>query len=189
MSPGFDIAQRRLSAALPEHPRAMASISWVEPRPRRIVPERRALEGRPKRVRPGGQTLRQLELHLRRTGDGARKSQRARGKTPGALRKDLVGMPSCKAHCGGNLSDVWFRHLFVKEVAHRVHKDHLRLAPPKRLAQLMRYGPDVKAVLEWMALHAPEALGKAFCVTMLAAGTDLGTTADRVPCCIRPLYF
>jgi hypothetical protein len=46
--------------------------------------------------------------------------------------------------------------LLVEEIAHRIDKDHLRFAPPKRLFQSFGAKLEVKTVLEWMPRYSPK---------------------------------
>ena len=44
----------------------------------------------------------------------------------------------------------------------------------------------VESMFEGVAGNAPEALGEAFGIAMIAARTDLDAAGNRIPGCIRP---
>src|SRR4030095_4620569 len=48
----------------------------------------------------------------------------------GPLRQNLVCVPICGQHDAANTLDKGVRNVWVKEVAHRVHKDSLWSRPP-----------------------------------------------------------
>src|SRR5215510_1418615 len=79
------------------------------------------------------------------------------------------------------------RYPFVKEIAHGIDKNHARFSPRQRLLKPLRSKRQVETIFEGVARSVPEALGEAFSITMVAAGTDLGATRYRIPRRIRPL--
>src|SRR6266513_4033326 len=77
--------------------------------------------------------------------------------------------------------------LFVKEIAHRIHKDALRPLPTERLCQPFGSERDVEAVLKRMVGDATKPLREALRVAIVTASRDLGAPGDRVPSCVSPL--
>jgi hypothetical protein len=75
----------------------------------------------------------------------------------------------------------------MKEVAHRVDKDHARPSPRKRLFEPFRPERQIESIFERMAGGSPEALGEALCITMITTSTDLRAARYRIPRRIRPL--
>src|SRR4030095_10156476 len=65
-----------------------------------------------------------------------------------AFCQHLIYMPIGSFHCSEHLRDVIFRHFFVKEVAHRIHKDHPRSLPVKRLKQPFGPQASLKTILD-----------------------------------------
>ncbi len=57
----------------------------------------------------------------------------------------------------------------------------------KGFGELLRHEAKIKALFIWVAFDAAEALGKGLGVTVLAAGTDLRATPERVPRRVGPL--
>src|SRR5579859_3650152 len=86
--------------------------------------------------------------------------------------------------CDGD--DIFVGDLVMKEVAHRVHEDHLWCTPAERLGQLFGNEPKIETLLVGMALYTAESLGKSLGVAMFAARANLRTATDRVPSCISP---
>src|SRR5262249_23750787 len=86
-----------------------------------------------------------------------------------------------------NLLDKLKRHLFVKEIAHRVDEDRLRLPPMQGQLQHLWLEGQLEAVLVVCLPHRLEPLCHPFCVTVLAPWTDLGAASNRVPGGLCPL--
>jgi len=74
----------------------------------------------------------------------------------------------------------------MEEVAHRVHEDPARRRPTDRVAELLRYEPEIEAELKRMTFYAAETFGERLGVAMLAARADLRAAAHRIPRGIRP---
>src|SRR5260370_1927112 len=97
-----------------------------------------------------------------------------------ALGQNLKRMPASDLHGIEHGVDKMLRHLFVKEVAHRVHKNSPRLAPLKRLREA--FGPqcEIKPVFEGVPRNAAKSLGKALRVAQGTTTGDLRTAGHRV---------
>ena len=104
-----------------------------------------------------------------------------------SLGEDLERMPRGLLHGAEDLSDEGEGNLLVEKVAHAVHEDRAGLLPCERQFQTLWPKSEVEALLEVVAWNATPALGKNLGIAMLAAGTNLRTTCDRVPGRIRPL--
>jgi hypothetical protein len=77
----------------------------------------------------------------------------------------------------------------MKKIAHRVNEDHPGRSPAKRIAELFRHNPQIKAKLEWMAGDAAPTLGERFGVTVETTGADFGAAANWIPSSDRPFDF
>src|SRR5271163_176885 len=104
------------------------------------------------------------------------------------LGEDLVGVPGRSLHHPANLRDEIDWDVVVKEIAHRIHENSLRHAPLERDLQLLRHEAKVETLLERMARDAAKPLREGFGVAVLAAGADLGASANRIPGRIGPFY-
>src|SRR5690606_8252522 len=104
-----------------------------------------------------------------------------------SLGQHLEHVPACLAHHLADARNVGDRHALVKEIAHRVHENLPRRAPPQWLIELLWYQAQVEPLLERVAGNAAKPLGECLGITVLAAGADLRTPADRVPGGVRPL--
>lgn len=98
-------------------------------------------------------------------------------------------MPVRPRHDIEHALDVLDRHVLVKEVAHRVHEDRLRLPPPKGQLQHVRLEGEREPVPIIRLPHRLQPLGHPLGVAVLAPGTDLVTPRHRVPGRLRPLDF
>lgn len=105
-----------------------------------------------------------------------------------ALRDDLKRVPVCALHCTADLCDEACGDIRVEQIAHRIDENPKRFAPAQRLIEFLRNESKIEAALVRMASHPTKALGKSLSVAMLAARTDLGAAAHRVPCGVCPLY-
>lgn len=105
------------------------------------------------------------------------------------LCHDLERMPVSALHCTADLCDEACWYIRVEQIAHRIDENPKRFAPAQRLIEFLRNKPKIEAALVRMASHPTKALGKSLSVTMLTAGTDLGTAADGVPSGVRPFYW
>jgi hypothetical protein len=56
----------------------------------------------------------------------------------------------------------------------------------KGFSELFGDETEIESLLVWMARDAPEALGERLRIAVLAAGTDLRATAQRVPRRVGP---
>lgn len=120
------------------------------------------------------------------------KAQRAfqqRRKAISTLGQNLVGMPIRSRHHTRHLDDVFVGNVLVKQVAHGVHENHPGRSPTQWIAELFQHDAQIKAKLKWMAGNAAPTFGKRLGVTVLAAGANLGTATNWIPCRIRPLDF
>src|SRR5579872_3488485 len=97
-------------------------------------------------------------------------------------------MPPRELHNADDADDVIIWHALVKQIAHRVHENSLRLAPEQRLSHLFRDQAQIESLLIWVAWNSTEALRESLRVAMGTTGGDLGTTPDGVPGRVRPLY-
>src|ERR1017187_4810570 len=95
-------------------------------------------------------------------------------------------MPLGFDHHSGNSLDVFIGNTLVKQVAHRIHEDHLGSLPTQRFTELFWDQTKVEALFVRVAGYPAKPLCKYFCITMLAARTDLCATAYGVPGCVGP---
>jgi hypothetical protein len=86
-----------------------------------------------------------------------------------ALGQNLERVPLGFPHDIEDRPDELQRDVFVKQVAHRVDKDHSGLRPTQGLLQSFWATLKIKATLVRVAWDASEALGKGFGVAMGAA--------------------
>ena len=103
-----------------------------------------------------------------------------------ALRQDLEGVVAGLGHHGEDLLDELERDVRVEEVAHRVHEDHPRPAPPQRLPKPMRPEPEIEALLVGVVRYAAPALSERLGVAVGAARGNLRAPGHGVPRCFRP---
>src|SRR5215813_10081834 len=96
-------------------------------------------------------------------------------------------MPVSFDHYCSYSNDVIIGHVTVKEVAHRIDKDHLRSLPADWLNELFRHKAQIKALFIRMAFNSTKALSKCFGVTASASRADLGASANRVRGSVCPL--
>src|SRR5262245_60227753 len=96
-------------------------------------------------------------------------------------------MPTRLDHHFSHSNDVIIGHVTVKEVAHRIDKDHLRSLPADWLNELFRHKAQIKALFIRMAFNSTKAFSKCFGVAASASRADFGASANRVPCSICPL--
>ena len=107
-------------------------------------------------------------------------------RTP--LGQNLEFMPMGIFHHVEDTIDEAEGDFLVKQVAHRVDEDHPRFAPPQRLFQPFGAELKIEAILKGVARHATEPLREPFGIAIVAAGTDLRATRDRVPRRVSPFY-
>ena len=105
----------------------------------------------------------------------------------GALGEDLIGVPVCFGHDGGDVHDVIVGDEIVEEVAHGIDENHFGLAPAERLGEFFGNEARIEALFVGMAFDAAESFGKGFGVAVFAAGADFGAATDRVPGRVGPL--
>ena len=103
-----------------------------------------------------------------------------------ALSQHLEGMPVGKLHRIEYAIHELDGHQLVKEVAHRVNKDHARSAPLKRLLQPLGPKGQIKPSAEGMVRDTPEPFRESLCVAMVAARADLGASRHRIPGRVSP---
>ena len=108
-------------------------------------------------------------------------------KALGSLGQDLILVLVREIHDAENVVNVFRWNPVVKEIAHRVDEDPLRLLPAKRLLQFFGDEAEVEALLKWMSLYSAEAFRKSFGVAVLATGADLRAAANRIPGRVGPL--
>src|SRR5262249_54853113 len=104
-----------------------------------------------------------------------------------SLRQDLKRVPMSLMHDVEDSAYVVDRHIFVEQVAHAVDKDGTWPTPAQRKEQQIRMKCYGEAVAIPRVLHRTETHGKAFGVTVLAAGTDLRAARDGIPSRLSPL--
>jgi hypothetical protein len=75
----------------------------------------------------------------------------------------------------------------MKEIAHRVDKNHARFFPVERLQEALGADSKIKTIFERVAGHAAEAFGEPGGIAIVASRADLGAAGDRVPCRVGPL--
>src|SRR6202046_3116241 len=103
-----------------------------------------------------------------------------------SLCQDLVCMPRGFRHHLSDCIDKGTRNVLVKQVTHRIHKDHLCLRPSQRIQKTLRNQTKIKSALVRMPGNTPKALGECLGVAMSASRTDLRTTTDRIPRGVSP---
>lgn len=96
-------------------------------------------------------------------------------------------MPMCLLHCVEDVIDKRLRDLFVKEVAHGIHENALRLLPGERLEQALGPQCEIEPAFEWMSHDSAEALRKPFRIAIVAAGADLRAAGYGIPSRVGPL--
>src|SRR5260370_27672789 len=77
-------------------------------------------------------------------------------------------------------------NVFVKQIAHRIHKDHFCLRPSKRIEKALWHQTKVEPLLVWMARHTPKTLCERLRVAVSTARANLCTPPDRVPGRVGP---
>jgi hypothetical protein len=82
--------------------------------------------------------------------------------------------------------NVVLRHLDVKQIAHGVHEDPLRLSPSQWPIQHLRLQGQLETVSVVVRAHRFEAAGHSARVAVLAAGAGIVATRYRVPRRLRP---
>src|SRR6185295_974279 len=98
-------------------------------------------------------------------------------------------MPICTLHHAYNGGYVVIRDAFVKQIAHRIHKDHLWRCPTKRVSEFYRHNSQIKTLLVRMAGYAPKSFSKYFSITMFATRANLGAPAHWIPRSVGPFDF
>ena len=76
------------------------------------------------------------------------------------LRQHLVGMPAGTDHDPDDGLDEIIGDIFVKQVAHRVHEDHLGGQPSQGIGKMIWHKPQIEPLFVGMALHTPESFGE-----------------------------
>src|SRR5579862_1390514 len=104
------------------------------------------------------------------------------------LGEHLVSMPRRSLHHATDFRDVVDRDVVMKEIAHRVDEDALRQAPLERNLELFGHEAKIKSPLERMARDAAKSFRESFGIAMFATRTELGASANRIPCRIGPFY-
>ena len=79
---------------------------------------------------------------------------------------------------------VWY--LFVKEITHRIHEDHPRLAPANRVEQFFGNQPNIETLFVGMTRNAAKALSEDFCIAMRTAWTELAAASYWIPSSVGP---
>ena len=90
-------------------------------------------------------------------------------------------MPMRLRHDRKNLADVFDGNVLVKEIAHRVDEDSLRLLPSQRKLEHVWLKGHLKAVNVVGLAHGLQPLGHPLGVTVLTARADFGTAGYGVP--------
>src|SRR5262249_18692524 len=106
-----------------------------------------------------------------------------------ALGEDLEHVPVGSTHDVTDLRDELSRHVFMKQVAHRVYEDLSRPFPMQRLLQFLGHETQFEAVFKRVPRDAAETLSEDLCVTEFAARADFCAAAYRVPCRVRPFNW
>src|SRR5580704_10656728 len=96
-------------------------------------------------------------------------------------------MPVGLLHRLKDLVNEGTRHLFVEQVAHRVHEDHPRTRPLQWLVQSLGPEGEIEPSRKRMTWDPPKSLGEACSIAVVAAARDLRASGNRIPRCIRPL--
>ena len=105
------------------------------------------------------------------------------------LRQHLVSVPVGTLHHADNRFDVIVWNVFVKQVTHRVHEDHARLRPAKRLKKFLWNKAQIEALLVGMPRDASKPFGKCLRIAMSATGADFGAAPNGIPRGVGPLDF
>src|SRR6202022_2153265 len=82
--------------------------------------------------------------------------------------------------------DVSAGNFLVKKIAHRIHEDHSRALPYKRLQEPLGPKREVESGLKRMPRHAAKPLGKSSGIAVVATRTDLRAPGHRVPRRVSP---
>ena len=107
-------------------------------------------------------------------------------ETLGTLGEYLERVPVGSGHHLRDRSHVLVRNSVVEQIAHRVHEDHTRCAPPERIAKLLRDKPEVEPELEGMPRHTAKPFCKGLRVAVHAPRADLRAAAHGVPGGVGP---
>jgi len=99
----------------------------------------------------------------------------------------LKDVPSRFHHDVEHATDVVVGHGIVEQVAHAVHEDLARLAPPKRQVDLVGMQRQREAIRVTSIAHRLETFGQPLGVAVLTAGRDLRAARYRVPRRVSPL--
>ena len=119
-----------------------------------------------------------------------------RGEPLRALGEYLVGVPGCVGHDLEHPPDEIQRHLWVEQIAHRVHEHKPRRPPPVGCVQgfLMQgqgeagaAGPRIPVVPVLGQPHCLEALGERERVAVVAPRRDPVATRGGIPGRVSPL--
>src|SRR5712692_9548474 len=95
-------------------------------------------------------------------------------------------MPFCRHPHPRYCNDVSIWPKFVKQITHRIHKDHLWHTALQRLAKLRWNQPQIKSLLVRVPIYSSEALSKRLRITMFAPRTNLRAPPHRIPSRTRP---
>lgn len=84
-------------------------------------------------------------------------------------------------HCLKDAANEPQRHIWMKQIAHRVHENPSRLFPRVRQIENVFMERDTKPSPVAMIPHCAQAQREPLGITVLAAGADLCATRYRVP--------
>ncbi len=95
-------------------------------------------------------------------------------------------MPVRHFHDVDDLFDIRVGNSRLEEIAHRINEDRFLRRPFQRLGEFFGYQSQVETPFVGVARNTAESFGEGLSVTVLAAWTDLGAAADRIPRRVGP---
>ncbi len=95
-------------------------------------------------------------------------------------------MPVGLFHGFENAIDERPRNLLMEKIAHGIHKNHPRPFPRQRLLKSLCPQRKVEPVLKRVSCYAAPTFRKSGRIAIVAAGRDLRTACNRIPCSVGP---
>lgn len=111
-----------------------------------------------------------------------------REKGFGTLGKNLIAVPIGTVHNIENLLYITMWDLFMKQIAHRIDKYHLRLLPAERHRQHVRMQRDLESMPIIRLIHCTQATCHPFGIAVFTTGADLRAARYGIPGAFGPFY-
>ncbi len=109
------------------------------------------------------------------------------GKALRSLGEDLIDVPIGPLHRDEYVPNELVGHLSMEQVGHGVDEDAARLLPAHGKLEARLPEAQIEALFVMVTGNATEALGKGQRIAVIAAGRNLSTPGNRIPCRIGPL--